>query len=109
VASRIRIAYPKTVARDLFLTVVIASAFFSRLSWASEICHIHPLGTDMKDAESRVIKWYGSLEECETANKQFFGGAGTCHCFPDGILKRPFDDRRAWPGDFRAPKDSLID
>ena len=40
-------------------------------AWAAGSCHIHPLGTDMKDAESRVIEWYSSLEECEMAKKKF--------------------------------------
>jgi hypothetical protein len=109
VAFRFKVAHPRAAARNLFLTVVIASAFFPRLSRASEICHIHPPGIDAKEAEARVIGWFESLEDCETANRKSFGGVGTCHCFPDGIFKRPFDDRRFSPGDFRAPKDSLID
>jgi hypothetical protein len=40
-------------------------------AWAAGSCHIHPLGTDMKDAELRATEWYGSLEECEIANKNF--------------------------------------
>jgi hypothetical protein len=31
-----------------------------------------------------AVEWYRSLEECEVANKKFFGGSGMCHCFPDG-------------------------
>ena len=38
---------------------------------AANSCHIHPLGTDMKDAEACESEWYGSLEECETAKKNF--------------------------------------
>jgi hypothetical protein len=50
-------------------------------AWAAGPCHIHPLGMDMEEAESRVTEWYGSLEECEIANKKFYGGSGMCHCF----------------------------
>jgi len=35
----------------------------------------------MKDAELHVTEWYDSLEECEIANKKFYGGSGMCHCF----------------------------
>jgi len=52
-------------------------------AWAASSCHIHPLGMDMKEAVSRVIEWYSSLEECEMANKKLFRGSGMCHCFPD--------------------------
>ena len=50
-------------------------------AWAADSCHIHPLGTDMKDAESCASEWYGSLEECEIANKKFFGGLGNVSLF----------------------------
>ena len=48
---------------------------------AAGSCHVHPLGIDMKEAESRVMEWYSSLEDCEMANKKFFGGRGMCQCF----------------------------
>ena len=48
---------------------------------AAGSCHIHPLGTDMKDAELRVTDWYDSLEECEIANKRFYGGSGSVIVF----------------------------
>ena len=59
----------------------------------------------MKDTESRVIEWYSSLEECEIANKKFFGGRGMCHCFPDGLFNGRGDDWRSRPRDDGTPQD----
>ena len=78
-------------------------------AWAASSCHIHPLGMDMKEAESRVIEWYSSLEECEMANKKLFRGSGICHCFPDGIFNRTDDDWRSRLKDYGTPQDSLSD
>ena len=73
--------------------------------WAGDSCHIHPLETDMKETESRAVEWYSSLEECEVANKKFFGGSGMCHCFPDGIFNGINDDWRARRRDYSKPQD----
>jgi len=77
-------------------------------AWAAGPCHIHPLGMDMEEAESRVTEWYGSLEECEIANKKFYGGSGMCHCFPDGIFNRT-GDWRSRVKDYGTPEDSSPD
>jgi hypothetical protein len=54
----------------------------------------------MKLTEPRVIEWYASVAECETANKKLFGGMGVCHCFPDGIVNGTNDDWRSRLRDF---------
>lgn len=66
---------------------------------------IHPLETDMKETESRAVEWSSSLEECEVANKKFFGGSGMCHRFPDGIFNGINDDWRARRRDYSRPQD----
>jgi hypothetical protein len=73
--------------------------------WAAGSCHIHPLGVDAKEAETPAIEWYSSLEECEIANKKFFGGRGMCHCFPDGIFNGQGDDWRSRLRDYGTPQD----
>ena len=65
------------------------------IAWAAGSCHIHPLGVDIKEAESSAFEWYSSLEQCEVANKKFFGGRGMCHCFPDGFINGEGDDWRS--------------
>jgi hypothetical protein len=52
-------------------------------SWAAELCHIHPAGTELKEPDPQSAQFYGSLEECEAASNQYYAGAGQCHCFPD--------------------------
>ena len=52
---------------------------------------------------------YDSLEECEIANKKFYGGSGMCHCFPDGIFNRSGDDWRSRVKDYGTPQESLPD
>jgi hypothetical protein len=89
----------------LFTLAAICLTSFLNVAWAAGSCHIHPLGADVKDAESRVIEWYSSLEECEMANKEFFGGRGTCHCFPDGMFNGINDDWRSRPRDHGTPQD----
>ena len=78
-------------------------------AWAAASCHIHPLGTNMNEAESRIIEWYGSFEECEMANKKFYGGRGMCHCFPDGLFDGRGEDWRSWKRDFAAPEEQPSD
>ncbi len=90
-----------------FAALCLASLLNS--AWAAGSCHIHPLGADMKDTESRVIEWYSSLEECEIANKKFFGGRGMCHCFPDGLFNGRGDDWRSRPRDDGTPQDPPSD
>jgi hypothetical protein len=75
-------------------------------AWAAGSCHIHLSGTDMKEAESRVIEWYDSVEECEMANNKFFGGLGVCHCLPDGVFNGTNDDWRSRLKDYSTPRDA---
>ena len=73
--------------------------------WSAGSCHIHPLGTDAKEAERFIFEWYESMQECELANKKLFGGSGVCHCLPDGIFNRSGDDWRSWQRNFDAPQE----
>ena len=89
----------------LFTFVGLCLTSSLNVAWAAGSCHIHPLGGDMKDAESRVTEWYSSLEECEMANKKFFGGRGMCHCFLDGVFNGINDDWRSRLRDYGTPQD----
>ena len=88
-----------------FRVWVFATLCLVNSAWAADSCHIHPLGIEMKEAEPRTIEWYSSLEECEMANKKFYGGRGLCHCFPDGVFNGRGDDWRSWDRNFGAPQD----
>ena len=90
----------------LFTFVGLCLTLSLNAAWATGSCHIHPLGIHMKEAESRVIEWYSSPEECEMANKKFFGGRGMCHCFPDGLFNGRGDDWRSMLRDYSTPQDS---
>jgi len=89
----------------LFTFAELCLTWSLNAAWAAGSCHIHPLGTDMKDAELRATEWYGSLEEFEIAIKKFHGGLGICHCFPDGIFNGRGDDWRPRLRDFSPPQD----
>ena len=93
----------------LFAFAGLCLTWFLNAAWAAGSCHIHPLRADMKDTELRVTEWYDSLEECEIANKKFYGGSGMCHCFPDGIFNRTGDDWRSRLKDYGTPQDSPSD
>jgi hypothetical protein len=99
------LAYKNFIGFKLFACAVASVTWLSIEAWAVGSCHIHPLGTDMNEAESRIIEWYGSFEECEMANKKYFGGRGMCHCFPDGLFNERGDDWRSRLRDYGAPQD----
>jgi hypothetical protein len=80
-----------TTARNLLLSVVICVAISSDLSWALESCHVHPPGKEPVEPEFPRLRLYSSLDECESANAKYFGGAGRCHCFPDFMNKERSD------------------
>ena len=65
----------------LFTFAGLCLTWFLNAAWAASSCHIHPLGTDMKKAESRAVEWYSSLEECEVANKKSLADQGCVTAF----------------------------
>jgi hypothetical protein len=82
----------------------LSSAVYSSLSWAAEICHIHPAGYKRVEPKDREPNYYGSIDECEASNKKLYGGMGWCHCFTDEFLKGSGDwrDRQR---DFKLPQE----
>jgi hypothetical protein len=84
--------------RKLIAIVVLGVAITSELSWAVESCHIHPPGGDVLESEYPKLPLYRSLDECESANANYFGGAGRCHCFPDFLPREQGD---IWPQPWR--------
>jgi hypothetical protein len=93
------------VGLKLFACAVAGVAWLSIEALAAGSCHIHPLGIEMKETQPRIIDWYDSLEECEMANKKFYGGRGMCHCFSDGPFDGRGDDWRSWNRNFGVPED----
>jgi hypothetical protein len=89
----------------ILIFAVLCLAWVSKNAWAAGSCHIHPLGIDMKEAESRIIEWYSSLDDCEMANKKLFGGRGTCHYFLDGLFNGRGDSWRSRLKDYGTPQD----
>ena len=90
---------PIVYLRQTLLNVVLERCL------GGQLLSYHPLGMDMKEAESRVIEGYRSLEECEMANKKLFRRSGMCHCFPDGIFNRTGEDWRSRLKDYGTPQD----
>jgi hypothetical protein len=84
-----------TVARNPLAFAVFSVIFSWGLNWASAGCHIHPPGKESLEPEPRDLVLYDSLDDCEAANVRYFGGAGRCHCFPDGFMNRERGD--FWP------------
>jgi hypothetical protein len=92
-------------ARNLFATAVIGLVITaSSSSGAFESCHIHPAGQDARESEFPGLQLYGSLDECESAVAKYFGGAGTCHCFPDFMPRDQGDIEPQPKRDFEPPR-----
>lgn len=70
---------------------VAALALAASLSAGADLdpCHIHPPAA-LKEPEP--VQFFRTLEECEGANRKLYGGAGRCHCFPDGFMNRDGSD-----------------
>jgi hypothetical protein len=72
---------------------------------APEACHIHP-PEPIKQADP--FQSFSTLRECENANRKFYGGAGRCHCFPDGFMNRDgIDGWRSRQWNFESPPERL--
>jgi hypothetical protein len=80
--------YTTIAARVLPACIALSVTALSGFSWASETCHIDPLGGELPNAEVRRAPFYDSIDECETANMKNYGGRGRCHCLPNGFLNR---------------------
>jgi hypothetical protein len=89
--------------RRIVVGVALGLAASLDFSWAVQSCHIHPPGRDVVESGLPKLPLYASLDECESANARYFGGAGRCHCFPDFS---PRQQRDPWPEprrDFEIP------
>jgi hypothetical protein len=84
-----------TGARNLLALAALSVVFSWGFSWASGNCHIHPPGKESLEPEPRDMVLYDSLDDCEAAKAKYFGGAGRCHCFPDGFINWERGD--FWP------------
>jgi hypothetical protein len=94
-----------TVAKNPLAFAVFSVIFSWGLGWASASCHIHPPGKESLEPEPRDLVLYDSLDDCEVANTKYFGGAGRCHCFPDGFMNWERGDFWRQPKrDFEPPR-----
>jgi hypothetical protein len=59
-----------------------------------------------KQADQEPIRFYPSLEDCESANDKLYGGAGRCHCFSDRFTERG-NDWRFSPESLNPPMERI--
>jgi hypothetical protein len=89
------------------LTTVALLALAMSVNAGADIepCHIHP-PTTLKEPEP--VQFFPTIQECESANRKFYGGTGRCHCFPDGFMGRDGTDSwRFRPWNFETPPERL--